>query len=55
MTMRGLLTMATKTNAYKTLGARCNFIIESKNLTPKQKELIKIIMDYKKNCGCFYK
>lgn len=47
--------MATKTNAYKTLGARCNFIIKSKNLTPKQKELIKIIMDYKKNCGCFYK
>lgn len=42
-------------NIDKTLGARCNFVITSKKLTLKQKELIKIIMDYKKNCGCFYK
>lgn len=47
--------MATKINIDKSLGARCNLIIKTKNLTPKQKELIKIIMDYKKSCGCFYK
>lgn len=47
--------MSKVTNIHKTLGARCNLIIETKNLTQKQREWIKIIMDYKKNCGCFYK
>lgn len=47
--------MGKNSNIFKTLGARCNLIIESKDLTEKQKELIRIIMDYKKSCGCFYK
>lgn len=48
--------MVTKTkNLDKTLGARCNFIVTTKKLTPKQKELIKIIVDYKKTLGCFDK
>lgn len=48
--------MATKIkNLDKTLGARCNFIVITKKLSPKQKELIKIIVDYKKSLGCFDK
>lgn len=47
--------MGKNSNVYKTLGARCNLIIETKSLTQKQKDLIKIIMDYKKTCGCFWK
>ena len=45
--------MSKKINVYKTLGARCNFIVVSKELSEKQKEWIKIIMEYKKACGCF--
>lgn len=42
-------------NINKTLGARCNLVVVSKKLTEKQKEWIKIIMDYKKSCMCFDK
>ena len=45
--------MNKKINIDKTLGARCNLVVKSKNLTEKQKEWIKIIMEYKKACGCF--
>lgn len=42
-------------NLDKTLGARCNFVVTTKKLSPKQKDLIKIIVDYKKAVGAYDK
>lgn len=42
-------------NVFRTLGARCDLKVITEKLSPKQKEWLKIIIEYKKSCGCFYK
>ena len=41
-----------KINGLTTLGERCSVYISSNKLTEKQKEILRIILDYKKKHGC---